>query len=253
MLSIRTPRIAYDYPADFPQSARANVFDAEMRAGQVLDEKKSSIRYQADADALLLEFVLPVFATFAEAACNLGMQGTYSRKSVESECYKFLQHLAIEARLTSRGEIRDDVQSNLERSDEWEKYRQLLRRVADSQVGGAPAKGSKPVAKAARAADVKKARAETVGKLIKELDNIKPQMLEDDKEYRRLRTQYPDYLSFKIAEKRPDLKAKILAIRGSARHIRLAQELAAAHYGRELSTIEHDWKDHKPSAFKRRK
>jgi hypothetical protein len=106
----------------------------KIRAGQVLDEKKNSIRYQVDADALLLEFVLPIFATFAEAACDLGVQGTYSGERVESECYKFLRHLAMKAQLTSRGEIRDDVHGKIDRSDEWKKYRQLLRRVVDAQA-----------------------------------------------------------------------------------------------------------------------
>jgi len=87
--------------------------------------------------------------------------------------------------------------------------------------------------------------------LIKELDRLKPQMLEDESEYGRLREQYPQFLTFKIAEDRRDLKLKILSIRGSTRHIRLAQELAAAHHGRELSTIQDDWKDHKPPEFKR--
>ena len=98
---------------------------------------------------------------------------------------------------------------------------------------------------------VKKARAETVAKLIKELDLLKPQMLEDESEYRRLREHYPQFLTFRIAENRPDLKLKLLSIRGSTRHIRLAQELAAAQHGKQLSTIQDDWKDHKPPEFKR--
>ena len=101
------------------------------------------------------------------------------------------------------------------------------------------------------AKDAKQFRAETVAKLINELNCLKPQMVEDDAEYEKLRVNYPDFLAFKIADKRPDLKLKILSIRGSVRHIRLAQELAAAQHGRELSTIQDDWKDHKPAEFKR--
>jgi hypothetical protein len=96
-------------------------------------------------------------------------------------------------------------------------------------------------------------RAQTVARLIRELDDLKPQMFEDEAEYERLRVQYPDFLTFKIAAARPHLKAKILAIRGSTRHIRLAQELAGAHHGRELSTIKEDWKNHKPPEFRRTK
>ena len=91
----------------------------------------------------------------------------------------------------------------------------------------------------------------TVAKLIKELNHLKPQMFEDESEYNRLRDSYADFLTFKIAEQRPDLKKKVLAIRFSFRHIRLAQELAAAHHGRELSTIQEDWKNYKPAEFKR--
>ena len=102
-----------------------------------------------------------------------------------------------------------------------------------------------------RATAAKKARACTVAKIIRELDQLRPQMFEDQKEYDSLRVQYPDFLAFLIAERRPDLKTKILAIRASTRHIRLAQEIAAAHHGRQLSTIRDDWKDFKPEEFKR--
>jgi hypothetical protein len=100
---------------------------------------------------------------------------------------------------------------------------------------------------------IKQSRANTVARIVTELNNLKPQMIEDEGEYEQLRGQYSNFLVFKIAEQRHDLKMKILAIRGSTRHIRLAQELAAAYHGRELSTIQDDWKDHKPSEFKRRK
>ena len=91
----------------------------------------------------------------------------------------------------------------------------------------------------------------TVAKLIQELDQLKPQMFEDESEYNRLREIYPSFLTFRIAGNRPDLKAKILAIQGSTRHVRLAQELAGAHYGRQLATIQDDWKDFKPAEFRR--
>jgi hypothetical protein len=98
---------------------------------------------------------------------------------------------------------------------------------------------------------VKKTRANTVGSLIEELNILKPQMLGDAKGYDSLKDHYCDYLCFKIAEDRSDLKLKIQAIGDSMRHIRLAQELAGAHHGRELSTIQQDWKHYKPDRFKR--
>jgi hypothetical protein len=93
-------------------------------------------------------------------------------------------------------------------------------------------------------------RARTVAQLIKELDDLKPQMFEDEAEYNSLKAHYPKFLVFKVAETRPDLKMKVLSIRASTRHIRLAQELAAAHHRRQVSTIQTDWKNHKPAEFR---
>lgn len=100
--------------------------------------------------------------------------------------------------------------------------------------------------------EVARARASTVARLIGELNILKPQMLEDEQEYDLLQNRYPGYLCFQIAKARPDLKMKILFIRGSARHIRLAQELAAAHYGLSLETMKAAWKHQKPVQYKRR-
>jgi len=97
------------------------------------------------------------------------------------------------------------------------------------------------------------ARANTVAKVINELNVLKPQMFDDEAEYDRLRSQYPDFLAFKIADGRSDLKLKILGSGGSARHIRLAQEIAGAYHGRSLGTIRDHWKDHKPKEFRRQK
>jgi hypothetical protein len=94
-------------------------------------------------------------------------------------------------------------------------------------------------------------RAKTVATIIEELNTLRPQMFEDESEYNRLRTQYPQFLVFNIADDRPDLRMKIRAIQGSVRHIRLAQELAGAFHGRKLSTIQKDWKNFKPDKFRR--
>jgi hypothetical protein len=183
-------------------------------------------------------------------------------------------------------EIRDDIRRKIETSEEWKTYRGLLIRLADAQAAterssrvspvgirceserdtsksdGDPSSGKTLLHTAppqdvadekpfdhARAA--KEARAKTVARIIHELDQLKPQMFEDESEYNRLRNQFPDLLTFKTAEQRPDLKQKVLAIRTSTRHVRLAQEIAAAHHGRQLSTIQDDWKDHKPPEFRR--
>ena len=49
----------------------------------------------------------------------------------------------------------------------------------------------------------KQSRAITVARLIRELNDLKPQMFEDESEYNRLRTLYPGFLTFRIAEERP--------------------------------------------------
>jgi hypothetical protein len=75
-------------------------------------------------------------------------------------------------------------------------------------------------------------------------------MFGDESEYARLCESHPDFLTFKIAQLRPDLKQKVVAIRNSSKHIRLAQELAAAHYSKALATIQDDWKRCKPAEFR---
>jgi hypothetical protein len=108
-------------------------------------------------------------------------------------------------------------------------------------------RAQKPVSMSLQA---KEARAQTVATMIKELNCLRPQMFEDSAEYEQLRSIYPDFLSLRVADQRPDLKLKIMSIRASTRHIRLAQELAAAHHGKALATIQDDWKDYKPAEFK---
>ena len=96
-----------------------------------------------------------------------------------------------------------------------------------------------------------KKRAADVAKIIRELDLLKPQMY-GEADYIDLKEQHPDFLSFEIADQRKDLKLRLVNIQGHRRHIRLAQELAAAKHGKNLSTIQTDWKDHKPPEFRRK-
>ena len=113
------------------------------------------------------------------------------------------------------------------------------------RVGMAEDPGSHP--DSARVA--KQLRANTVASLINELSVLKHQM-SGEREYALLSESHPDFLTFRIAEVRPDLKQKVVEIRSSSRPIRLAQELAAAHYGKALATIQDDWKRCKPAEFK---
>ena len=90
----------------------------------------------------------------------------------------------------------------------------------------------------------------TVAQIIKELDILKPAMFSNS-DYEGLQQSHPAFLTFKVATKRADLREKVLNLQGHRRHYRLAQELAAAFYGKELSTLQTDWKKHKPKEFRR--
>ncbi|MFI5107509.1 MAG: hypothetical protein ACHP78_01545 [Terriglobales bacterium] len=92
-------------------------------------------------------------------------------------------------------------------------------------------------------------RAETVGKLIKELNILKPFMYPQD--YDDLRREHPDFLCFQIAKRSRRLRLKLEYLRDHFKHVRLAQELAAARHGVQWSTIQKDWKLYKPKEFRR--
>lgn len=93
-------------------------------------------------------------------------------------------------------------------------------------------------------------RAQTVATLINELNRLKPDMY-GRPDYERLERENSKFLSFREAAKRPELKEKLLNLQAHRRHYRLAQELAAAYHGRQLSTLQTDWKKHKPKSFRR--
>jgi len=93
-------------------------------------------------------------------------------------------------------------------------------------------------------------RAQTVAKVIRELDILKPLML-GPADYLDLRPKFGDFITFEVTEKHPALKDKLLHFQDhSRRHYRFAQEIAAAHHGRKLATIQTDWKRFKPAEFR---
>jgi hypothetical protein len=93
-------------------------------------------------------------------------------------------------------------------------------------------------------------RARTVAKIIEELNVLKPSMRYDS-DYEELKGKYPNFVTFKIAAKQGELREKVVNLQDQRRHYRLAQELAAAYHGRELSTLQTDWKKYKPKKFRR--
>jgi hypothetical protein len=66
-----------------------------------------------------------------------------------------------------------------------------------------------------------------------------------------LNLENPSYLTFEVAAKRPDLRTKVLNLQDHRRFYRLAQEIAAAYHDKQLSTLQTDWKKHKPKEFRR--
>jgi hypothetical protein len=93
-------------------------------------------------------------------------------------------------------------------------------------------------------------RARTVAKVIEELDILRP-LIFSSKDYADLRPKFGDFITFEVTEKHPALKEKLINFQDhSRRHYRLAQEVAAAHHGRRLATIQTDWKRFKPAEFR---
>ncbi len=139
---IKLPRMAYEFPEDFPRLAKSKFLAKRLRAEQSFEEKKGSIQNFADAEALLRNLVLQVFVAFAEEAHELGMEKHWNAEAFESECLKLLTGYSLRAGLmdhrliTPRGdaEIQDALLSTIESSDEWKKYRRLLQEVADSHA-----------------------------------------------------------------------------------------------------------------------
>lgn len=93
-------------------------------------------------------------------------------------------------------------------------------------------------------------RARTVGKLLGELDALKPEMY-TEQDYGRLAQTNKKFLCFRIARKHPGLRLKLENLQAHRQRVRLAQELAAAYHGVTLSTAQTDWKRHKPSSFRK--
>ena len=88
-----------------------------------------------------------------------------------------------------------------------------------------------------------------MAKLIGELNILRPQM-HGEHDYEGLKKKYASFLAFRAADKDPNLKVLFCNIRDHRRHIRLAQQMAGAHHGRQLNTIKTDWKKRKPEKFR---
>jgi hypothetical protein len=140
------------FPREFSSAARAQVVAKKILAGRDFEEKKRSVRLVPEIESALRTYILQVFLSFAEDACELGRQGVWGVERVEREAREFLRLVAIEAggekgfdrsgrALRSMighwgGAILPEVQREFEKSPEWRKFTDELLQVAELQAAG---------------------------------------------------------------------------------------------------------------------
>jgi len=141
------------------------------------------------------------------------------------------------------------------REELWEKYEieaktlaiKIIASAAPKNASERPEPNSVPLPPAE---SLNRARAKTVAKVIEELNVLKP-LIFGPGDYIDLRPKFPDFVTFEMTEKHPELKEKLVHFQDhSRRYFRFAQEIAAAYHGRKLATIQTDWKRFKPAEFK---
>lgn len=96
-----------------------------------------------------------------------------------------------------------------------------------------------------REVDSSAVRAEAVQCVLKELAEIRPTMTATA-DFDSIRKRFPNSIAFKVCETNPDLRLKLESIAGHQQFTRFAIEIVAANYGRKYTTVEKDWKTHKP-------
>jgi hypothetical protein len=259
----RAPAFRYEYPPELPDTEQLAIENARLEANRCLEnrEVRSFDDYTSAYVAWFWHLVFAAANAIGRAGECLHWGANRRRELLKAYSLKAAKAADIAGKFDYRFKDLCD-------SREWRAADDCLLRPTDyenrkdwahpevempNNPESVQAVGEPPGQEVDSATIAQQTRALTVARLIRELDALKPQMFEDKAEYEKLRAQHPKFIAFEIAEARPDLKLKILGIRGSIRHIRLAQELAAAHHGRELSTIQEDWKNHKPQEFRRAK
>jgi hypothetical protein len=91
-----------------------------------------------------------------------------------------------------------------------------------------------------------------VGKILQaeeEIKNLRP-LIKSAADYERMRSEYPDYIAIKAAEKDPELKELLIGINShhQRKAMRFAKQVAAAECSVQLSTIETAWDRYKPDS-----
>lgn len=140
-----------DYPDDFPPESRAAVAAERLRAARDFDAiRKNPPRtehgFSHDWDAELRKYILRQFIVFVREACKLGRAGVWQVDRIEEASMEFLRLATIDTEfgkgsgLVGRswtenwhGQIQPEVMRRLERSAEYQQYRDALLEIAEIQ------------------------------------------------------------------------------------------------------------------------
>ena len=138
---IVVPKMMYEFPAYFPETARRKVLAARLRAEDALKEKRGGVTEFEIAEGLVCEFILDVLIAFVEEGHRLGMQELLTAAQFESECLKFVHCYSVAAGLFDGDfiarvvtDVPGDIAPGIERSERWRRCRKLLQEVADVQA-----------------------------------------------------------------------------------------------------------------------
>jgi hypothetical protein len=258
-----------NFPNGFPPDAQARVHAEQLKARTNFQERRKRIPrlpyWPNPQHHLNLKlYVAQVCASFAHEACELGKKGSWTVGEVREHTEHFLCDFFCEAeeheghdeegrRLGSLigndwfgacggDSIRPLVLRQFEGTNHWQQFELELLKLAQAQSAKPAADAPESTCNGPKASV---ARARCVKKVIEELAAVRPKM-HSDADYDSVRDEYSGYLAFKVCDRVPDLKRKLENIQGHQQFKRFAKEIVAAHFGKEYSTIESDWKHHNP-------
>jgi len=148
------------FPREFPDQSRIRVELEETLASQEFDRLRKDLPWSSygpgpELEKLVREYVLRIWSTFVEEACELGRQRIWDLGRVKTESLEFLSQLTSKAYLekgfdfggraypgqlrrlpemTSHGtgEILPEVMSQYQTSAEWQRYQELLLGVGEA-------------------------------------------------------------------------------------------------------------------------
>jgi hypothetical protein len=93
--------------------------------------------------------------------------------------------------------------------------------------------------------DTSKARARAVARVLEELKDIRP-LMTSESEYEAVKLRFAHSVVFEECDRNPQLRRLLENIQGHQQPVRFAMQIVAQKYTRKYSTVEKDWKRHKP-------